>query len=449
MVEKTMDTKKPFSIGTRKDFPDPFSRLKVFEKLEVGPIKLEAKRFIAPYRLLVDGEEESTQLIYSYEEGVFDPSEPESRNLASLIAVQVALNYGLFCKKIVLNGIFDDTDRRFLNDMLENTAREIYVNKILEPNPFLTPDMADFQLVKKKRYTNDVLLFPDSDSEKTKLKWRFWESRRDRHCILSSGGKDSLLSFGLLNEISRETHPVFINESGRHWFTALNAYRHFSKKVPNTARVWTNCDRLYNWMLRRMPFIRPNFAKMRSDMYPIRLWTVAVFLFGVLPVMRKRGIGRLIIGDEYDTTVQKSYKGIKHYAGLYDQSVFFDRALTRYFFRKGWAISQFSVLRPLSELLIEKILCERYPGLQKHQLSCHATHNGKGEILPCGKCEKCRRIIAMLSAINADPKRCGYTKSQIEQFFSDPYFEGSSPGSTRHGTSGFHAGRKRSSKKRK
>ena len=420
MAEKSTITAGLSPKGENAKLKDPLLRLKVFNKLEVGPVKLEEKRLIAPYRLLVNGKEETTQLIYSYEESVFVPSEPESQNLAGLIAAQPALNYGLFCNKIVFRGVFDDTDRRFLSDMLENTAREIYVKKILEPNPFLTRDLADFGVVKKKRYTEGVLDFPDVETEKTRLKWQLWETHRHRHCILSSGGKDSLLSFGLLNEITGDAHPIFVNESGRHWFTALNAYRHFSKHVANTGRVWTNCDRLFNWMLRRMPFIRPDFAGIRSDMYPIRLWTVAVFLFGVLPVMRKRGIGRLVIGDEYDTTVQKSFKGIKHYDGLFDQSVFFDRTLTRYFFRKGWAISQFSILRPMSELLILKILCERYPELQQHQLSCHAAHKGRDKIIPCGKCEKCRRIIAMLSAIGADPTRCGYAKSIIDDFFKHP-----------------------------
>ena len=44
-----------------------------------------------------------------------------------------------------------------------------------------------------------------------------------------------------LEELGLDTHAVFVNESGRHWFTALNAYRHFATNVPNTARVWTWC----------------------------------------------------------------------------------------------------------------------------------------------------------------------------------------------------------------
>jgi creatinine amidohydrolase/Fe(II)-dependent formamide hydrolase-like protein len=170
-------------------------------------------------------------------------------------------------------------------------------------------------------------------------------------------------------------------------------------------------------MLQRMPFIRKDFAHIRSDEYPIRLWTVAVFLFGVLPLLRKRGIGRLLIGDEYDTTVRKVALGIPHYDGLYDQSIYFDHALSRYFMRKGWNISQFSVLRPLSELLIEKILVERYPDLQRQQISCHAAHKEGERVCPCGHCEKCRRIVAMLKAIGADPLQCGYSSSQIQDCF--------------------------------
>jgi creatinine amidohydrolase/Fe(II)-dependent formamide hydrolase-like protein len=218
----------------------------------------------------------------------------------------------------------------------------------------------------------------------------------------------------LINEIGREVHPIFVNESGRHWFTALNAYRYFKDNIPNTARVWVNSDRLFSWMLQRMSFIRKDFASIRSDEYPIRLWTVAVFLFGALPLLRKRGIGRLLIGDEYDTTVRKTTRGIAHYDGLYDQSIYFDHALSRYFMRKGWNISQFSVLRPLSELLIEKILVERYPDLQRQQTSCHATHKAGERVYPCGRCEKCRRIVGMLKACGADPVQCGYTPSQIQ-----------------------------------
>jgi creatinine amidohydrolase/Fe(II)-dependent formamide hydrolase-like protein/7-cyano-7-deazaguanine synthase in queuosine biosynthesis len=402
---------------TSKD--DALSALQVFDRLEVGPVKLERRRLIAPYRVFRKDKQDGMDLIYSYEEDVFDPSDEASENLASMMAAQVAINYGLFCRSIVFHGAFDGKDRRFILDMAENTAREIYVKKFSEPNPFLVGAAGQLPPEKRKHYLRAALEFPESDSGTSKTHWQLWSTDKKRHCVLSSGGKDSLLSFGLLNEIGVETHPIFVNESGRHWFTALNAFRFFKQNVPNTARVWVNSDRLFAWMLRHMPFVRQDFASIRSDEYPIRLWTVAVFLFGALPLVRKRGIGRVIIGDEYDTTSRTSRNGIIHYDGLYDQSRYFDEALSRYYMQKGWAISQFSVVRPLSELLIEKTLVQRYPHLQEHQISCHATHQENERMHPCGKCEKCRRIVGMLMAIDADPRRCGYSDQQIQSCLKD------------------------------
>ncbi len=391
--------------------------LQVIDRLKIGPVRVEKRRFMMPYSVFRDGKEESTDLIYRYEEDVFDPGEAASHNLAAMIGAQVGLNYGLFCKEIVFTGSYDNYDRRFLEDMAQNTAREIYVKKFQEPNPFLQGAAVGAPEIKLENYLLAKVTFQEEPAQK-KAKAEKWKVDRSRHSVLSSGGKDSLLSFGLLNELGVETHPIFINESGRHWYTALNAFRHFRQNVPNTARVWTNADRLFSWMLRHLPFIRPDFADVRSDDYPVRLWTVAVFLFGALPLLRKRGIGRLLIGDEYDTTRRVSHNGIPHYDGLYDQSRYFDNALTRYFMRKGWGISQFSILRPLSEILIEKILTKRYPELQRHQVSCHAAHIEGERVLPCGRCEKCRRIVGMLTAIGADPTRCGYTPKQIEYCLS-------------------------------
>ncbi len=400
--------------------------LEVFDRLEVGPVKVEPARIVAPYRVVAkSGKNDSLDLVYKYEEDVFDPGEPASVNLANMIAAQVALNYGLFCRRIVFRGPdYSDIDRRFIQDMAENTAREIYVKKFLEPNPFLVGKAAGLEPERQRKYLRAAVEFPDVPPGVGKVPWQYWSTSRHHHAVLSSGGKDSLLSHGLLDEIGREVHPIFINESGRHWFTALNAYRHFAAVVPNTARVWVSSDRVFAWMLRHLPFVRPDFASVRSDEYPIRLWTVAVFLFGALPLMRKRGIGRLVIGDEYDTTERTSFRGITHYNALYDQSRYFDNAMSRYFMRKGWGVSQFSLLRPLSEMLIEKILVERYPRLQEHQVSCHAAHRQDDGIRPCGRCEKCRRIVGMLKAIGADPGQCGYTAAMVSDCLKELAVQG-------------------------
>jgi creatinine amidohydrolase/Fe(II)-dependent formamide hydrolase-like protein len=401
-------------LRERQGDTQALAKLHVIDTLEVGPVRVEKRRLVASYAVEQNGNKSETDLIYSYDEDVFDPDHPSDRNLAAMIGAQVALNYGLFCDNIVFRGDYDASDRRFMRDMAENTAREIYVKKFLEPNPFLRGEAAALPVVRRRSYLHAALQFPDAHSMRA-IPWSPKESRRDRVAVSSSGGKDSLLSYGLLQELRYDVHPIFGNESGRHWFTALNAYRDFRKNVPNTARVWMNTDRLFAFMLRHLPFVRQDFAGVRSDEYPIRLWTVALFLFGALPLLRKRGVGRLVVGDEFDTTDRRVHEGIPHYNGLYDQSRFFDNALSRYYARKKWRLNQFSILRPLSEMLIEKTLVQRYPNLFRNQTSCHATHTVNGRVFPCGKCEKCRRIVTMVLAVGGDPGVCGYTKEQIDE----------------------------------
>ncbi|MGB5654863.1 MAG: hypothetical protein WBM56_13630 [Robiginitalea sp.] len=386
----------------------------VIDTLRVGNLRVEPKRVRATYTVTKpDGNTSEKELVYSYEQALFDPHLRNDWNLASMMLAQVALNYGLFCKNLILEGVFDATDRSFLRNMLENTSREILTNKLLIDNPFLKSSFRNLEIEPKKSYTQAKLIFEASKEPVPKSETNYPAPDYSHYAILSSGGKDSLLTYGLVRELG-VAHPVFINEAGRHWFTAVNAYRYFKETEPNTVKPWCNSDRIFNWMLKHFEFIREDYSGIPADMYPIRLWTVGVFLFGVLPVALKKGVGNVLIGNEYDSTIRGRTKGIGHYAGLYDQSWYFDNTLTKYYRKKGWMLRQYSCLRSTSELLIMKILISRYPELQKQQISCHAAHEASGRMLPCGKCEKCRRIIGMMIALDADPRRCGYTDKQIE-----------------------------------
>ena len=146
-------------------------QLLVIDQLEIGPVELEANRLVAPYTVTQKGKNDTIDLIYKYEEEVFDPEDEASVNLASMIVAQVALNYGLLCKKIIFNGLYDSTDQRLIKDMMENTAREIYVKKFLEHNPFLTGSAAELPAIKMRSYLQSQLIFKSVDEEPVTTKW--------------------------------------------------------------------------------------------------------------------------------------------------------------------------------------------------------------------------------------------------------------------------------------
>ena len=385
----------------------------VFKSLRVFNIDIKPKRVKATYELIHnDGSVASNVLFYTYNLPLFNKKSTEDLNLASMMLAQVAMNYGLFCKELIFEGQYEIADQDFIRKMTENTSREILTNKLLIDNPFLVPPYDQLSAPSEKHYTQANVIFPNPPIKLDLSATTRPKPDLNKYAILSSGGKDSLLTYGLVGEFG-EPHPVFVNEAGRHWFTAVNSYRYLREHEPNTAKAWCNSDRIFNWMVKNLPFIKKNYASIRADIYPIRLWTVSVFLFGVLPVALKKGLGNVIVGDEYDTTERKSSHGISHYNALYDQSKYFDNALTRYYRKKGWNLLQYSMLRSMSELLIMKVLIKRYPHLQQHQISCHAAHEKDKRMYPCGKCEKCRRIVGMVKALDGDPRRCGYETEQI------------------------------------
>ncbi len=139
---------------------NPLEPLLVLDRLEIGPVEITARGLRAPYRATANGEAGETVLAYRYEEDVFDPGDPAARNLAAMVAAQVALNYGLFCRELVFRGPYDARDRGFIEEMAANTAREIYVNKILKPNPLLT-GAAAVPTVQQDSYLQARLVFPD------------------------------------------------------------------------------------------------------------------------------------------------------------------------------------------------------------------------------------------------------------------------------------------------
>lgn len=365
---------------------------------------------VASYTVWQGGRADTRELVYRFAEDVFDPEDPGALNLASMITAQVAVNYGLFSKRIIFHGAFDGADRKFLRQAAAITARDIYVRKLLRPKPFYTSWVEQIPVVQRESYLLARIRFPGEKPAAVSP----WKGDPSRAAVLASGGKDSLLSHQLLAECGCATHSIFVNEAGKHWFTALNAYRHFNAEVEHTARVWTNSDRLFSWLLRHLPFVKKDFARYGWNGYPIRVWTVPVFLFGTLPLLARRGIGQLAVGNEYDTSLWGECKGIPNYFCLYDQSREFEFRLNKYLQRKQWGVQVLSVLRPLSGLLIQKILARRYPNMLPLQMSCHRTRSGGDRMLPCGSCEKCVGVMAVLTAFGEDPAVCGYTPQQIE-----------------------------------
>jgi len=333
-----------------------------------------------------------------------------------LASTMPLLNYGLFTDEISLNFPVSHSDYSLLKDLLDIFSRDIFINKLVrKKNPYILPQ---YTLTKQdvteenakprakitpKKLTQDSPLFVGLDSNSCG--------------VLSSGGKESLLTYAMLKEIGAKVYPLYINESGGHWRTALAAYRHHAKTEPNTGRVWLNVDRFYTFMLDHLRIIRPDHRKVWLDTYPLRLCIFPVYVFYLMPVFAAKKIGNLLIGSEFDDPrLSAIYYGIKHYYGVYDQTQDYDLRMEQWFQKRMPTMRQWSVVRPVSGLIVERILTRRYPQLASYQRSCHSCRFQSGDIVPCGDCSKCLAIQLFLQANGFDPALMSYTQKDTALF---------------------------------
>ena len=356
------------------------------------------------------GEQHLFHLRFKYEE----PPSQKQLALLRLASVMPLLNYGLFTREIRLEWQVSKADFSLLNDLIDIFSKDIFINKLVRrKNPYVLSQFipSDADVSEANAGPMAKIVAPPLVEDV-----RISSELNENSCgVLSSGGKESLLTYAMLKEIGAEVHPLYVNESGGHWRTALPAYHHFKKTDPNTARVWTNVDRLYAFMLDHMKIIRPDHRKIWSDTYPIRLCIFPVYIFLLLPIFAHRKIANLLIGSELDDPrVLPYFKGIRHYFGVYDQTQDFDLRMEQWFAKRIPGMRQWSAVRFVSGMIVEKILTSRYPGIARFQRSCHSCRFDGNDLIPCGKCSKCQGVLLFLIANNVDPAIMGYRKEDVE-----------------------------------
>jgi hypothetical protein len=90
--------------------------------------------------------------------------------------------------------------------------------------------------------------------------------------------------------------------------------------------------------------------------------------------------------------------------------------MNEWYSKRIHGLTQWSVVRNLSGLIVERILVSRYPHLAKNQRSCHSCHFENQEIFPCGTCSKCLGVLLFLLANKGNPKMMKFRDKEIASF---------------------------------
>ncbi len=391
-----------------------YDRVKCFESVSLKKISLSARRIEGTVEVRYGEFTDSFRLIFTYDQDI-SPSE----NLAGLILSMPLINFAYFTETIELGFPVTELDSDMLTDFVRINNREVFVNKICRRRYefFRSEYLPAEEDITEKNAAGGTRIIVSGKINESYV--QVPESKKV--AVLSSGGKESLLSYGILKEAGATVYPFFVNESGRHWFPAKPAHDEFRKSDSRTMKVWTNVDRFYRFMLDRMKILDRKVVSSKTDTYPVQLFIFPVYIFSLLPLAIRHRIGNIVLGDEFDDPREMpKFHGMKHYFGVYDQSEDFNDYMKRYFIMKGYRISVWSALYSISGSVVERILVERYPDLFSLQRSCHSCRSEEGSIVPCGTCTKCLGVLLFILAARGNPETVGYRKEHFLDIESNP-----------------------------
>lgn len=381
---------------------DYLSRILCFRDISVSLKEHSERRIVSE----IGFDDDSFRLIFTYNRKI----ERLDENLAGMISLLPVINFSLFAENIRVNFPTDDADRKFITEMVRINNIETFINSICRRR---------YEFFRREFLPKDEDITAENAGGKTKILYS-GESNLSRNysgsgnAVMLSGGKESLLTFGILRELGMKPWAIFYNESGAHWNPAIPVNR-YARSLGVDLKVWTNTDRLYRKMLHKMRILDQSAVSAVADTYPVQLFIFPVYLMATLPLMLRYNVGRVFMGNEFDDPREMvPYMGIKHYYGIYDQTVDFQEAFSRYLDEKGIGLRIFSGLYPVSAAKVEEALISRYHDLYVMQRSCHSSRKIGGEIVPCGKCSKCVGVISLILAAGGDPEEINYRHEDIE-----------------------------------
>ncbi len=391
--------------------PTPYSgRVECFDSITVENIRVTRRKVSGDILVkTTEGVEERFPLIFTYSEDIF-----ADQNTAGLMLTMPAINFTFFSRNLVLNFPVSDNDRALIGQFLKINAREVFVNKICRRRyEFFRKDFlpGENDISENTADGSTELVTPVESKDGLSI-----HEIPATSMVLSSGGKESLLTYAMLHEMGNEPYAYFFNESGGHWRTAKTSYDYFAGHFRNVVKVWSNVDRFYRFMIKRLKILDQAAVLKRADTYPVQLFIFPVYIFSAIPLLQKHGIGNILMGNEFDDPREMPlYKGIHHYYGVYDQSPDFMKTVSEYFSVKGIPARLWSAVYPISGIMVEEILVKRYRDFFLQQRSCHSCRTQGGEVYPCGTCTKCLGVMMFILAAGGNPEDIKYSMESISR----------------------------------
>jgi len=226
---------------------------------------------------------------------------------------------------------------------------------------------------------------------------------RDGAILALSFGKDSLLSYALLEEAGIQEQPVYIKDMFDYEAVIkdklINKFeKEFKKKIEV---VQDDTDKL--------------FVENHDHFNPLLTNAINSYTLILLPFSYYNNYKYLVFGNERNLSYPfTNSDGFNSYAS-YDQTNEWVNQQTAFMsILTSNKVKVFSPIEPIHNLATMKILNLRYPNYAKYQITCPLEDSKEGELW-CGNCSECAKIYAILKALNINVKERGFKNDLLSK----------------------------------
>ena len=229
----------------------------------------------------------------------------------------------------------------------------------------------------------------------------FRKSLRERVVLSMSFGKDSLLSYAIAREIGLAPALVMSldNDCPIECRYKLRIAKKFCAEFNEDIQLIRNdTGVIHRWKYWGVPRTEWGFGHLITE-----------YCLHAFPFAYYHGARHILLGSEQN--MNQSYtsgEGYKCYPG-YDGSSEWTLELAKMARAlSGNQMTVMSLIEPLNNLAIIRILHTRYPEIAKYQMSCFPDENRHGKKhFWCGHCSKCARMFIFMKANGIDPGTVG------------------------------------------
>lgn len=223
---------------------------------------------------------------------------------------------------------------------------------------------------------------------------------KEKALLLFSFGKDSLLTYGLLDEFGVSVIPIYMREPQS---TFENAHK---RKL---------AERFYSKLDQEVVFFPLSVGRLRQTTGLYWGWDIVLsqYAFILIPFYFYHQSRYLFFGNEQSCNFYTQDGEGYLVNPVFEQSVLAMKHLQD--IPKQFFINTHigSLVEPIHEIFITYILHRRYPELACFQMSCFSEEPEAKKRRWCGVCEKCGRIYIFLKALAISPEKVGFYNNKM------------------------------------